>query len=75
MELDVTHDWTPEQRAVVIGILTDVIGMAPDLPGHRGQAARSAAHLLLSHSCPWLDADARADLARTCELAAARHSR
>jgi hypothetical protein len=73
MELDATHDWTAEQRALVIGILTDVIAMAPELPGHRGQAARSAAHLLLSHSCPWLDAEARADLGRTCELAAARH--
>lgn len=75
MEHDVPTDWTSEQRALVIGILTDVIAMTPELPGHRGQAARSAALLLLGESCPWLSADERADLALTCELAAARHTR
>jgi hypothetical protein len=74
MERDVPTGWTPQQRAVVIGILTDVIAMAPDLPGDRGQASRSAALLLLEHTCGWLSAEERADLARTCELAAARHS-
>ncbi|HWU23341.1 MAG TPA: hypothetical protein VN088_17510 [Nocardioides sp.] len=74
MERETPTDWTPQQRDVVIGILTDVIRMAPDLPGHRGQASRSAALLLLDHTCPWLTAAERADLARTCELAAVRHS-
>lgn len=74
MQRDVPTGWTPQQRAVVTGILTDVIAMTPDLPGDRPLSARAAARLLLDHTCPWLSAEERADLARTCELAASRHS-
>ncbi|MCL2543897.1 MAG: hypothetical protein FWE71_15740 [Nocardioidaceae bacterium] len=75
MHGETPRDWTPDQRALVIRILADVIAMTPDLPGNPGQAARSGALLLLEHACPWLTAEERNDLARTCELAAARHSR
>lgn len=59
-------------RSVAVGIVTDVLAMLPDLPGHKGQAARSAAYLLLEHTCPWLDQPSRDELALMCERAAAR---
>lgn len=62
-----------ERRGIVVRIVSEILAMLPDLPGHRGQAARSAAHLLLEHTCPWLDPASRDELALTCERAAVRY--
>jgi hypothetical protein len=58
---------------LIVDICSQVIAMAPTLPGgHIGHAARAGAELLLENSVPGVDAGLRAELARTVETIVVR---
>lgn len=66
---------TATECDLIVEICSEVIDMAPTLPGdHPGRAARSGAELLLELTVPGVDPTLRKELARAVEVITVRRT-
>jgi hypothetical protein len=70
---DARETLTATDCDLIVDVCTQVIAMAPTLPGgHIGHGARNGAQLLLEHTVPGVDPRLRDELARTVETIVVR---
>ena len=66
---------TATECDLIVEICSEIVAMAPGLPGdHPGRAARSAAELLLEMTVPGVDRTLRQELAHAVEIITVRRT-